>query len=219
MEERDARSVIVDAAIRAIDRLGTSVSMDEIAREADTSKPRLYRHFADRSDLAVAIAQQLSDEIFDAVQPDVSFLLRPPHDIILHAVSGYANVVAEHPNVFRFLATGGIQRESGFPTGILRGFSERLYGLFEPLSRTAGIETSGLEMAISGLLGVPLLATNAWLPAASSGKAADPAEFIATVTPLVWGVLDAYFQTKGLDVDVDQPIFMTLAEITSAKET
>jgi len=134
-------------------------------------------------------------------------------------VFGYAEVVAAHPNVFRFLATGGIQRESGFPTGILRGFSERLYALFEPLSRTAGVDTSGLEMAISGVLGVPLLATNAWLPPAASGEAADPKEFAEIVAPLVWGVLDAFFQTKGLDVDLDQPIFMTLAEIANRERT
>ncbi len=42
------RAEIVDAAFRAIDRLGPELSLREIAEEAGTAKPEIYRHFTDK---------------------------------------------------------------------------------------------------------------------------------------------------------------------------
>ncbi len=55
---KKVRSEIVDAAFRAIDRLGPEVSLREIAEEAGTAKPKIYRHFTDKSDLFQAIGQR-----------------------------------------------------------------------------------------------------------------------------------------------------------------
>lgn len=56
---KKVRSEIVDAAFRAIDRLGPEVSLREIAEEAGTAKPKIYRHFTDKSDLFQAIGQRM----------------------------------------------------------------------------------------------------------------------------------------------------------------
>ena len=52
---KKVRAEIVDAAFRAIDLHGPEVSVREIAEEAGTAKPKIYRHFADKSDLFQAI--------------------------------------------------------------------------------------------------------------------------------------------------------------------
>ncbi len=58
---KKVRSEIVDAAFRAIDRLGPDLSLREIAEEAGTAKPKIYRHFTDKSDLFQAIGERLRD--------------------------------------------------------------------------------------------------------------------------------------------------------------
>ena len=60
------RSEIVDAAFRAIDQLGPDLSLREIAEEAGTAKPKIYRHFTDKSDLFQAIGERLRDMELDA---------------------------------------------------------------------------------------------------------------------------------------------------------
>lgn len=52
---KKVRNEIVDAAFRAIDRLGPELSVRQIAEEAGTAKPKIYRHFTDKSDLLEAI--------------------------------------------------------------------------------------------------------------------------------------------------------------------
>jgi AcrR family transcriptional regulator len=54
---KKVRGEIVEAAFRAIDRLGPNVSVREIAEEAGTAKPKIYRHFHDKSDLFQAIGE------------------------------------------------------------------------------------------------------------------------------------------------------------------
>src|ERR1043165_9191610 len=69
---KKVRAEIVDAAFRAIDRLGPDVSLREIAEEAGTAKPKIYRHFTDKSDLFQAIGQRMRDMLWSAIIPSVN---------------------------------------------------------------------------------------------------------------------------------------------------
>jgi AcrR family transcriptional regulator len=61
---KKVRAEIVDAAFRAIDRLGPELSLREIAEEAGTAKPKIYRHFTDKSDLFQAIGERMRDMLW-----------------------------------------------------------------------------------------------------------------------------------------------------------
>ena len=52
------RALLVAAAIEAIREHGPEVGMDAIAGYAGVSKPVLYRYFADKSELWLAVGQQ-----------------------------------------------------------------------------------------------------------------------------------------------------------------
>src|SRR5204863_7489125 len=69
---KKVRSEIVDAAFRAIDQLGPDLSLREIAEEAGTAKPKIYRHFTDKSDLFGAIGERMRDELWAAIIPSVN---------------------------------------------------------------------------------------------------------------------------------------------------
>jgi AcrR family transcriptional regulator len=57
----DVRSAILQAAERCIQRHGIhKTTMDDIAREADMSRPSVYRYFVDREDLLLALLSERS---------------------------------------------------------------------------------------------------------------------------------------------------------------
>src|SRR5262252_11154920 len=80
---KKVRSEIVDAAFRAIDRLGPELSLREIAEEAGTAKPKIYRHFTDKSDLFQAIGQRMRDMLWSAIFPTINISTDPARTVIL----------------------------------------------------------------------------------------------------------------------------------------
>ncbi|MCU1657870.1 MAG: regulatory protein TetR, partial [Pseudonocardiales bacterium] len=57
------REELIDAAVLAIGRHGASVGMDQIASVANTSKPVIYRYFADKNDLYRAVSLRAVGEV------------------------------------------------------------------------------------------------------------------------------------------------------------
>src|ERR1700685_4865002 len=103
---KKVRGEIVDAAFRAIDRLGPDLSVREIAEEAGTAKPKIYRHFTDKSDLFQAIGKRLRDMLWAAVFPSIDFATNSVREIIRRSAEEYVSLVDEHPNVLRFFIQG-----------------------------------------------------------------------------------------------------------------
>src|ERR1700754_4292936 len=103
---KKVRSEIVDAAFRAIDRLGPELSLREIAEEAGTAKPKIYRHFTDKSDLFQAIGARLRDMLWAAVFSSVDFATDSAREIIRRSAEEYVSLVDAHPNVLRFFIQG-----------------------------------------------------------------------------------------------------------------
>src|SRR3979411_2360085 len=79
---KKVRAEIVDAAYRAIDRLGPELSLREIAEEAGTAKPKIYRHFTDKSDLFQAIGERLRDILWAAIFPSINLSSEPAPAVI-----------------------------------------------------------------------------------------------------------------------------------------
>src|SRR5206468_12593017 len=66
---KKVRAEIVDAAFRAIDRLGPELSLREIAEEAGTAKPKTYRHLTDNPDLFGGTRRRKREELGAALIP------------------------------------------------------------------------------------------------------------------------------------------------------
>ena len=109
---KKVRSEIVDAAFRAIDRLGPELSLREIAEEAGTAKPKIYRHFTDKSDLFQAIGERLRDMLWAAIFPSINLATDPAREVIRRSVEQYVDLVDQHPNVVRFLMQGRFAEQS-----------------------------------------------------------------------------------------------------------
>lgn len=190
--------------------------MDDIAHEAGATKPRLYRQFEDKADIFRAIAQRTADDVYKLVLPDFNFVLHPPRQALRHAIGGYAEVIAQHPNVFRFLARGQFRtddRSSAPPLDVGRDIATRFARVASTVLDSISVDTAGVEFASRAAVGAIVSATDLWLGSADSPDTLDATDFADQIANLVWGLIDAFLRRKGIEVDPDEPIFMALAKM------
>ncbi len=168
---RDARSTrwddhraivkaeLVDAAIRAIEKFGDAVSMDDFAEEAGASKPKLYRHFGDRAGLYSAVAARLGSMMWESAQ---STLLSGQQDsvdeLFRSAISAYVSLVDEHPAVVRFLMTNHMFQysesgEGGGAADQLRSAMDIISDEFARSLQSVGADESLVAVVVASILG------------------------------------------------------------------
>ncbi|MEC3917725.1 TetR/AcrR family transcriptional regulator [Nocardia sp. CDC160] len=216
------REDIVDAAIRVIDRAGPRPSMEDIAREARITKPRLYRQFADKGDLFTEIAARMSRQAFAAAGADMTLLLQPPRTALRRIFSEYAAGILEHPNVFRYLGQAPVVQQSG--AGVLqldlgREAARRLEKLARSVAEAVPLETAGLDYLSRALIGSVVSMTDLWLADSDTPSAEQTAEFVGQATELVWGLIDGFLRRQGIEADADTPIFTAFAEVGRSRST
>lgn len=96
------RAELTAAAVEAIRRLGPEVGMDAIAAHAGVSKPVLYRYFADKSDLWLAVGQAAAAMVLDAIGPAVA-AVREERAVIAAAVDAYLAHIEADTNLYQFV--------------------------------------------------------------------------------------------------------------------
>ncbi|MCX4091652.1 TetR/AcrR family transcriptional regulator [Nocardia sp. alder85J] len=214
---RITRAEIVDAAVRVIDRAGPRPSMDDIAREAGITKPRLYRQFADKADLYTEIADRMSRNAFAATGEDMTVLLQPPRAALSRVLGAYASGILAHPNVFRFLVQTQVPAGAEGPVvpfELGRDVAQRFEKLARAVAEAVGIETAGIDYLARAMVGAVLAVTDLWL----SGPEHSVDQFVRRTTELVWGLIDGFLRRQGVEADPRVPIFATLAERNRPRE-
>jgi len=97
------RDELIDAAIVAVSRHRAGVGMDQIAAVAKTSKPVIYRYFADKDDLYRAITQRVSGQVLDTLAAVMA--AKPEPRELLHAgIDAYLGLLEASPELYRFVA-------------------------------------------------------------------------------------------------------------------
>ncbi|MGB3595262.1 MAG: TetR/AcrR family transcriptional regulator, partial [Ornithinimicrobium sp.] len=106
------RRELVEHALRAIREHGPGVGMDEIAAQAGTSKPVLYRHFGDRNGVYLGVVEAVDARVLSDLGvvadtsgcgPDGS-----PADVtglITAMVAAYLELVQRDPEIYRFVVS------------------------------------------------------------------------------------------------------------------
>ena len=175
---KKVRSEIVDAAFRAIDHLGPELSLREIAEEAGTAKPKIYRHFADKSDLFQAIGQRLRDMLWAAIFPSINLSTDPAREVIRRSVEQYVRLVDEHPSILRFLIQGRFADQSESTMRALnegREITLAMADMFDNELRDIELDAAALELAAYSAFGSIASATDWWLGQRQGPSAPDAA--------------------------------------------
>jgi AcrR family transcriptional regulator len=203
---KKVRGEIVDAAFRAIDRLGPELSVREIAEEAGTAKPKIYRHFHDKSDLFQAIGERLRDMLWGAIFPSLNLSTDSAREVIRRSVQEYVNLVDLHPNVLRVFIEG---RSSATPEILNegRGITLAMADLFDQELREMELDHAAIELAGHAAFGSAASATEWWLgPEPDSPRRMPRDQFVNHLTTIMMGVIVGTAEALGVTMDPDQPI-------------
>lgn len=207
---KKVRGEIVDAAFRAIDRLGPELSVREIAEEAGTAKPKIYRHFQDKSDLFQAIGERLRDMLWAAIFPSIDLETDSAREVIRRAVVEYVNLVDQHPNVLRVFIQGRSAATPQSTVQILnegRGITLAVADLFDNELREMKLDHAAVELAAHAAFGSAASATEWWLgPDPQSPRRMPRDQFVAHLTTIMMGVIVGTAEALGISMDPDQPV-------------
>lgn len=115
-DHREARRAeLVRIARRTVHHHGPDVSMEEIAAAAGTSKSIVYRYFADKTGLQIAVAEAVVLQIQGALE-GVLRVAPTPRDGLRAMVAVYLEMIESSPHVYAFVTRDG-SVESGGPLG------------------------------------------------------------------------------------------------------
>jgi AcrR family transcriptional regulator len=198
------RAEFVEATIRAVAKHGPDVGMDEIAAEAGVSKPVLYRHFADKSDLYVAVGQRGTALLMDRLGPAID-LEGPIRDRIKGIVDAYLTVIEENPNLYRFVVRGSFTDrpvEQDVVTEDKALIAASLARLLGDYLRAFDMDSGGAEPWAHALVGMVQNAGDWWLDRQSMTRQAL-SEYLATI---IWHAIDGLLRSADVHVDPNQPL-------------
>ena len=207
---KKVRGEIVEAAFRAIDRLGPELSVREIAEEAGTAKPKIYRHFHDKSDLFQAIGERLRDMLWAAIFPSINLATDSAREVIRRSVEEYVTLVDKHPNVLRVFIqapSGGTSASTIRTLNEGREITLAMADLFDNELREMELDRAAVELAAHAAFGSAASATEWWLgPDPDSPRRMPREQFVAHLTTIMMGVIVGTAEVLGITVDPDRPI-------------
>jgi AcrR family transcriptional regulator len=198
-EHRAARRrQLVDATLAAVGKHGAGVGMEEIAAEAGTSKTVVYRHFADRAELHVAVcnrvAAQLLPKLREAIESNSS-----PRAMVAAAIETYLAFLEADPELYRFVVhPQNVDRPTaGDPVSSLSDLvGEQAAAAVSVALQQAGHDPAAAAPWGHGVVGLVRSAADWWLRA---GRPMLRSELAAHLTDLAWAGLSGVVSTLQED--------------------
>ncbi|PRW64806.1 TetR/AcrR family transcriptional regulator [Actinopolyspora mortivallis] len=198
------RAEFVEAAVRAIGTYGAEVGMDDIAAEAGVSKPVLYRHFSDKSDLYLAVGEWGTKLLMERIKPALEEG-GSARERIRRIVSTYLSVIEEYPELYRFVVrrnfadrpvhTDPVSTEKT----IIANSLSRLLGEY---LRSLDLDSGGVEAWSHGLVGMVQASGDWWLERHSMSRD-DLTDYL---TKIIWFAIDGVLRSGGVVLDPDEPL-------------
>ena len=172
------RRELVESALRAIRRHGATVGMDEIAAEAGTSKPVIYRHFGDRPGLYRAVVEKVAQFILDDLRASVDWETSVDwrsHDdlgrLIRDLTHSYLRLVQRDPEIYRFVMARPLV-DGDLTDDPVTGLTMRIGERIAELLHAGGLVRDRADTWGHGLVGCVRAATDQWIRAGMNRPAA-----------------------------------------------
>ena len=188
------RQELVEATLRAIREHGAGVGMDEVAATARTSKTVFYRHFTDRAGLYTAVAERVDATIIrDLTRAAGDPAPDGPRDVVHGVIGAYLRLVADDPEVYRFIVNAPIVPAGERPQGdVAAGMTDRIAAHVADLV-AGGLGSRGAAPRMWGvaLVGMVRATADAWLAAGGATGGPSSEELADDLTALVWDGLSS----------------------------
>ena len=178
------RAELTDAAIDAIRRLGPEVGMEAIAAHAKVSKPVLYRYFADKSELWLAVGQRSGALVLDAIVPAVA-AVREERAAIGAAIDAYLTHIAADTNLYQFVVhQPDIARHRDVVADVVDTVASGLARIFGDRLRARGLDSGAALPWAYGVVGYVQSVGDWWLRQQQPISREALADYLTT---FLWG--------------------------------
>lgn len=184
---RERRAQLVDATVAAVGKYGAGVGMEEIAAEAGTSKTVVYRHFADRAELYVAVCNRVASQLLPKLRTAIESSAEP-RQMIGAAIDTYLAFLEADPELYRFVVhQQAIDRPASDPLGNLSDLvgEQAASAISVAMHRSRGDAAAAAPWG-HGVVGLVRSAADWWLRA---GRPMLRSELAAHLTDLAWAGL------------------------------
>lgn len=211
LHNEQRRQQVIDAAVAVLEEVWPTaeIHVQQIADKAGINRSVLYRYFEDRTDLDVAVQQEICQQASEALVPAIT-LDGTPREIVHRIVSAYVTWAAEHPALVRFAdqeIPGASQRPMEVTIELIAAQVEQIIQVVaEALgSQLSATDRAALEPWVFGLIGGGMAAVRRW----TSRPDLDPAPevFARLVGDTVWHQVDGLARDRGItlpETSIDQ---------------
>jgi AcrR family transcriptional regulator len=100
---RARRHELTAATIVAIRAHGAEVGMSQVAAQARTSKTVVYRHFADKNDLYLAVCDRVAEVLVGQLQSAMREAADDPRETLVSGIDAYLRLIEADPEVYRYV--------------------------------------------------------------------------------------------------------------------
>lgn len=192
------REDLINATIAGIAAHGPTVGMDQIAALANTSKPVVYRYFADKTDLYRAVSTRLVERVLARILA-VAERNPPPRALIHASIDAYLELLEDSPGLYRFVAAHPL---IDTPDGSVRSFSTVVAELLSA-QLAAQLREGELDPAYArpwgdGIVGFITATSMWWL---DHREAMNRQQLTSYLGALLWGGAAGVYQYVGQPAD------------------
>lgn len=181
----ERRAELLDAAERAILRIGPAASMDELAAEAGITKPILYSHFGDKAGLAQALAVRVAAELDAAISSSLS-QASSPEQIVSSTIGAFCSFIETRNDLYRFLIQTSISNpDKRARSKLIADFANQISVVLGGALRQVGADSGAAEPWSFAIVGMTLASGEWWLDRRSMSKD----DLVAYLTQLLWSGL------------------------------
>jgi len=156
--------------------------MDDIAAEADITKPVLYAHFGDKAGLATALSERfgadLVPEVLGAFSKEIAAT-----EMVREAIDTFIAWVEREPELYRFLVRGVAGGTSSFvEQNLVAALGTQLAQILRTGLRNAGTDSGPAEVWSFSILAAVFAGAEWWLERQTMSRT-DLVDYLAN---LVW---------------------------------
>jgi AcrR family transcriptional regulator len=195
------REELIAAAIKAAKEHGAGVGMDQIAATAQTSKPVIYRYFADKTDLYRAVSKHVVGDVLTTLVRAMA-TNPPPRELIHAGIDAYLGLLEDNPELFRFVAQHPLVGAGRPGSAEVVDFSTVVAELLT-LQLATQLRDVGLDPAYAhpwgeAIVGFISSASIWWIDHRDAMTRQQLADYLSA---LLWGGAAGLYQALGHDVD------------------
>jgi AcrR family transcriptional regulator len=181
----ERRAELLDAAERAIRRIGPQASMDELAAEAGITKPILYSHFGDKAGMAAALTERVAAELDRTLVASMS-KVQSPEQVVSSTIDAFCSFVETETELYHFLWYAAMnQTDRSGAKLLIAGFADQIAFTLGSALRQVGEDSGAAEPWAYAIVGMTLTAGEWWL----ARRTMTRDDLVSYLTQLLWGGL------------------------------